>query len=58
MQEFKDVFARSYQDMPGLDPDIVQQITSEAWMSSNQAEIKKNETWNDINDKRRSWKTI
>jgi len=24
LREFKDVFASSYQDMPGLDPDIVQ----------------------------------
>jgi hypothetical protein len=40
--EYVDVLAWSYQDMPGLDTNIVwTQASAQAWMSTSQTEIEK-----------------
>ena len=55
LTEFKEVFAWSYEDMPGIDTDIVHHcILTDPTMKASQAEIKKNEARMDLQDQGKS----
>lgn len=53
LQEYVDVFAWSYQDMPRLDMDIVMHTSTQARMSASKVETNKNHTLHVSQDHRR-----
>ena len=52
LREYVDVFAWSYEDMPGLDTDIVQHPAFEAWVRACEAKAQKNSSGHGSKDQR------